>query len=829
MADLMVIDIEESEKKKPETDNPDRENSAKKLLKRKRASLLESLGREEREARISDLREELECLYKFYRELLNEKVNLELSECASNNLMIACFLEESNLPLSKLVGEIYEKMKAREGSITVASVKSSVLFIGQRSLYGVANADADVLEDEAESCLWCWETRDIKLMPKSVRGTLKNRRTWRRKIHERITAVSEMINALQEPENNQDHRFDIAKASERLGKVLGEADIRLLVKSMEQKNGAIIAEKEAKREEKLLIKQLERNKRESEKEKKRLDRQLQKEKWQKEKEIKRLHDEAEKEERRREKEESELRKQLRKQQEEAEKEQRRKEKEDAELKKQLSLQKQASLMERFVKRSKNTPTSSNDPSVKAKVSDLSPSKSENVSKSVTLLMDSSLSKKDDIKLEDIRKSHLVSWRAIRSNRKQHWGIRRNPKTKVVKEIKLSSSRGLARDDYSIMDRVPDGWNGTKVEGRSCDINDDSAVSSSQRHCQSKQLLQFDKSYRPAFYGIWPKKSQVIGPRHPLKKDPDLDYDIDSDEEWEEEEPGESLSDCDKDDEEDILEEGCSKADEEDDSEDGFFVPDGYLSDNEGVQVDRMDSNCLVDEVRSSPGHKPESDSEEIRIFFRQQKYLHNLTEHALQKNQPLIVLNLMHEKASLLTSEELTGTAKVEQMCLQALSMRVFPGVLPIDISIDDNCQEENQGTTTSCGKDCTTPAGTTVLDSDLPQIVSTIQSCSQGLNKLVESLHLKFPSVSKSVLRNKVREISDYVDNRWQVKKDILDKLGLSISPEKVGGRRKTIVSFFSKKVSAPGNGKTINHTETSPQSSQKTSPASITSSANS
>ena len=28
-------------------------------------------------------------------------------------------------------------------------------------------------------------------------------------------------------------------------------------------------------------------------------------------------------------------------------------------------------------------------------------------------------------------------------------------------------------------------------------------------------------------------SQIIGPRHPLKKDPHLDYEIDSDEEWEE--------------------------------------------------------------------------------------------------------------------------------------------------------------------------------------------------------------------------------------------------------------------------------------------------------
>lgn len=47
-----------------------------------------------------------------------------------------------------------------------------------------------------------------------------------------------------------------------------------------------------------------------------------------------------------------------------------------------------------------------------------------------------------------------------------------------------------------------------------------------------------------------------------------------------EDPGESLSDCDKDDEGESLEEGCSKSDDEDESEDGFFVPDGYLSENE---------------------------------------------------------------------------------------------------------------------------------------------------------------------------------------------------------------------------------------------------------
>lgn len=102
-------------------------------------------------------------------------------------------------------------------------------------------------------------------------------------------------------------------------------------------------------------------------------------------------------------------------------------------------------------------------------------------------------------------------------------------------------------------------------------------------------------------------SGVVGRRKPFKRDPNLDYDVESDEEWEEvlpkillsngiivtikdaaiigfpvlqDEPGESLSDCDKDDEEENLEEGNQRAEDEDASEDSFMVPDGYLSENE---------------------------------------------------------------------------------------------------------------------------------------------------------------------------------------------------------------------------------------------------------
>ncbi|KAA8590044.1 chromatin assembly factor 1 subunit A isoform X1 [Etheostoma spectabile] len=92
---------------------------------------------------------------------------------------------------------------------------------------------------------------------------------------------------------------------------------------------------------------------------------------------------------------------------------------------------------------------------------------------------------------------------------------------------------------------------------------------------SMKLLQFHSNYRPAYWGTWSKKSLHISPRCPIRQDKDLlDYEVDSDEEWEEEEPGESLSHSEGEDEE--------EGGEDDDDDDGFFVPHGYLSDDEGA-------------------------------------------------------------------------------------------------------------------------------------------------------------------------------------------------------------------------------------------------------
>lgn len=134
----------------------------KKSSKRKRVSPVAVAPTvEDRKARICALRAEMEGLFRYFEEVLGEKLDLGVAHCGSMNAVVAVLLEESRLPLSQLVIEVYEKVKLRDngGGVTLATVKSSVVLVGQRLAYGVPNAEADVLEDESASCLWCWEVK----------------------------------------------------------------------------------------------------------------------------------------------------------------------------------------------------------------------------------------------------------------------------------------------------------------------------------------------------------------------------------------------------------------------------------------------------------------------------------------------------------------------------------------------------------------------------------------------------------------------------------------------------------------------------------------------
>ncbi|KAI2808675.1 Chromatin assembly factor 1, subunit A [Blomia tropicalis] len=91
------------------------------------------------------------------------------------------------------------------------------------------------------------------------------------------------------------------------------------------------------------------------------------------------------------------------------------------------------------------------------------------------------------------------------------------------------------------------------------------------------FIQFSENIRPAFFGKRAHFPTQVSGKNPFFKEEYLDYGVDSDEEWDEGGPGESLSGSD------------SEHEEKDDYliDDEFFVPHGYLSDDEN-EISEMD-------------------------------------------------------------------------------------------------------------------------------------------------------------------------------------------------------------------------------------------------
>nr|DAD45770.1 TPA_asm: hypothetical protein HUJ06_004000 [Nelumbo nucifera] len=78
--------------------------------------------------------------------------------------------------------------------------------------------------------------------------------------------------------------------------------------------------------------------------------------------------------------------------------------------------------------------------------------------------------------------------SIRSNRSQHWGIRRKPKTILFKELKLTSCKGVVHDDDLSLEKIVDGWEETSPDDRPCQNNADASPSGIWKSSRSRQLL-----------------------------------------------------------------------------------------------------------------------------------------------------------------------------------------------------------------------------------------------------------------------------------------------------------------------------------------------------
>lgn len=196
---------------------------------------------------------------------------------------------------------------------------------------------------------------------------------------------------------------------------------------------------------------------------------------------------------------------------------------------------------------------------------------------------------DIIKEEKIRKEQLVKQKFLgffsKPNGNQEFNNNTNNKRTIITPFELPR-QPFSNVDYKLFDTIVQEQIHISNYLKNCkrksgchdnNADDDVLIISPSNEKKRFKLLQFHENYRPAYWGTFSKTSNVITSRNPFRKHEGLlDYTVDSDDDWEEEDPGESISHSE--------DEKGDSGDEEDDN-DGFFVPHGYLSEDEGELSD----------------------------------------------------------------------------------------------------------------------------------------------------------------------------------------------------------------------------------------------------
>ncbi|KAI6649245.1 Chromatin assembly factor 1 subunit A [Oopsacas minuta] len=166
-----------------------------------------------------------------------------------------------------------------------------------------------------------------------------------------------------------------------------------------------------------------------------------------------------------------------------------------------------------------------------------------------------------------------------------------------------------------------------------------------RLCRSTQLLtvrfkllQFVENQRPAYFGTFFKRGILVTGRRPFGIDSTImDYEVDSDLEWEPDDPdAESIKSNDSD-------EDVSGSQNDSNSEDGFFVPHGYLSEDEGHGSEENDEDFIEEEMMDP--HASYEEKRKQKLKEKQDAWLSEISKKC-QLLKPFIISRISTSQLS---------------------------------------------------------------------------------------------------------------------------------------------------------------------------------------
>ncbi|BDA41437.1 probable chromatin assembly factor 1 subunit FSM at N-terminal half [Coccomyxa sp. Obi] len=627
-----------------------------------------AVSKKTREEQLAQIREEIRVLESHVTQSPSMiPLKKEGLEGALNRGQVASYLVGSSLPLSEVTAELWELGKGSP-DLTEAAVRNMVIDLAARRSFGAKDAGSDkvdALEDKTGKFLWQWELREQKSLPKAHRAAAGQHKKHMQKIAARLTALAAACKALEAAGSGKGAEGKIQKALAKLEKVenpiLSPTAAACSVPASLQVPPAVEAaqgndpagpsqdgpsataaavpaaetigdasqegtpaadahtpaaagkeatdeEKRKRSEEKAKLNadkeraRLEREKAAEEKERARIEAAQEKERQRLEKEVQKREKEAEKERQRAAK--------------EAEKEKQRAEKEAAKtgFHSQTALSKSRNLMNKFFK----TPAKSAGEAGGAGSSQLP---------KTPLSAQPLRHPFHDLFTPAPERARLPIPRDISEEFDEAMAAaKQRPMEELVEGMQQILRSWKSKPRHRPIRGLPPSW----ARMRTPEEHLAEFGRLDKAKLWRRKFLWFTDSKRPAYYGSWSRASLTVKGRRPLAKDAELDYEVMSDEEWEEEPEGENLSDDDMEEEDTDMEDSCG---------DGFVVPNGYISEDEGVGSVQQDLDELCAELEDDAmGADMAAGGEAVQRD--RLRLLNAALDRATRANRPIIISRL---------------------------------------------------------------------------------------------------------------------------------------------------------------------------------------------